>query len=190
MADEIQGTMLDEADEALTEDMLGEKPNLEIVSSAPLLLKQIERENKDKKTFKWKDAAPDTSQPMIPEFEEFVQELDAEERRKKEEAERLTPEQAEILMDRMDETLDEWTALSKYMKSLSHEQRVETAIAFLDRHDHNDRLFFLNGYSHLENHAGLVMGEVRDKIIAMRPYGMNTYCFRCDRCHDKGECEK
>ena len=190
MTDEIQGTMLDDADEALTEDMLGGKPNLEIISSAPLLLKQIERENKNKKTFKWKDATPDTSQPMIPEFEEFIEELDAEELRKKEEAERLTSEQAENLMDRMDSTLNQWTALNKYVKNLSKEERIKTAAAFLERNDHNDRMFLLNGYSHLRNYdSGDLIKEVRDKIIAMRPYGVNTYCFICDRCHDEGECE-
>ena len=186
MAEPIQGTLLDEADEALAESMLDQRPNMEIVSSADLLLKQV---NRPKKKFHWKDTGPNTEQASIPEIEEQVKEMDAEEQRKREEALRLTPEQARALMDRMDSNLDEWISLMKYCDNLNPAAKIEEANLFLDRHEHNDRLFYLNGFTHMRRNAYAIIVEVQNKIIEMRPHGMNTYCHKCDRCHDAGECE-
>ena len=122
-------------------------------------------------------------------FEEFTKEFEAEEQRKKEAAEQITPEQARIYMDSLEsETLKEWIALMKYCDNLPTEDKIKEAELFLDRNEHTDRIFYLNGYSHMRRIAYNTMIEVENKIIDMRPHGVNTYCFKCDRCHDEGEC--
>lgn len=88
------------------------------------------------------------------------------------------------------DTLDEHITLQCWIQELSQEQRQAEADAFLSRHEVNDKLFLINGYHMLQNYGNINFKEISNKIIAMRPHGMNTYCHVCDTCHYTDPCER
>ena len=93
--------------------------------------------------------------------------------------------QAHKIMDSVKETFDEWICLLVYFDSLSGEELVEECKAFLNRHPHDDKLFWRNGWSQLYNNKPTgrqgdislqnIMNPVRDAIFAKRPDGQSTY---------------
>lgn len=103
----------------------------------------------------------------------------------------ISREEAHRLLDRMEiGTLDESLALQRWIKALSPPQLQQEADAFLSKHEHNDKLFLINGYHMLEIYGKINFKEISTKIIAMRPHGMNTYCHVCDTCHYTDPCER
>ena len=109
----------------------------------------------------------------------------------KEERVQISREEAHRLLDRLDiGTLNESLSLQRWIKGLSPEERQQEAQAFLSRHEINDKIFHINGYHMLENYGKINFKEVRDKIFAMRPNGMNPYCHVCDVCHYTDPCER
>jgi len=105
-----------------------------------------------------------------------------EEHRK--EVERISNEEAHKLLDQINiGTLDQHISLQKWIQELNKERLQEEVKKFLSRHEINDRIFHTKGFSMLQNYGKVNFNKIRDKIFAMRPNGMNTYCHLCDTCH-------
>ena len=91
----------------------------------------------------------------------------------------ISQDKAHQIMDATKETLDESIELQIYLDSLSPPQLVAEAQAFLERNEHNDKLFWRNGWGQLVDgesyHLSHILNPVRDKIFASRPDGQSTY---------------
>lgn len=172
-----QKELFDELEAADTEiaDAILPKPDMKIIPLSQVPNTQA----KGKPKFQWKNEDQST-QIESPVIEEHRQEI-----------EKINRETAHKLLDSMGVgTLDDSLALQRWIKALSPEALQQETQAFLSRHEVNDKLFFINGYFMLETYGEVNFREIRDRIFAMRPNGMNTYCHVCDTCHYTDPCER
>ena len=96
----------------------------------------------------------------------------------------LSKEEAHKLLDQIKiGTLDEHISLQKWIQNLNEEQIQKEVQAFLSRHEINDKLLLTKGFSIFQNYGKVNFIQIRKEIIAMRPNGINTYCYLCDKCH-------
>lgn len=91
----------------------------------------------------------------------------------------ISQEEAHRLMDATKETIDENIELKIYLDSLSKAERIAETHAFLKRNEHDDKLFWRNGWGQLSQNEGYhlshILNPIRDKIFAARPDRQSTY---------------